>query len=397
MALATQCPHCHTTFRVAHDQLKLPAGLVRCGVCKQIFNGIENLLRPEEADKAFPPTPAPASEPAQPPAPAPASAPVAAPITSSEPEPDNGVEGKPAAEGSLGSVDFDLGLDTPTDHVEPEIPATKEEKPVAFPEDSPVIESQRESQTIEEPQASADPLLRMTLLDIAPKRGEQADQNKESATDDDSGDGLQQTIDDLRSKPWRSEEVESSADELDRVDDSEYEEPAFVRQARQRQRVGKVLRMVMAVLLPFLLASAFVQAAYALRTQIAAWFPQTRPSLEKMCGVLRCEVGFPTRIDVVSIDSNELQAPAVVGGPFTLNVLLRNRGTIVQTWPDIELTLNDANDKPIARRVFLPRDYLPATVDAAKGFAARSEQPVKLYLDLQDLKASGYRVYVFYP
>ncbi|HEX7650709.1 MAG TPA: DUF3426 domain-containing protein [Noviherbaspirillum sp.] len=237
----------------------------------------------------------------------------------------------------------------------------------------------------------------MTLLDIAPKRGEQADQNKESATDDDSGDGLQQTIDDLRSKPWRSEEVESSADELDRVDDSEYEEPAFVRQARQRQRVGKVLRMVMAVLLPFLLASAFVQAAYALRTQIAAWFPQTRPSLEKMCGVLRCEVGFPTRIDVVSIDSNELQAPAVVGGPFTLNVLLRNRGTIVQTWPDIELTLNDANDKPIARRVFLPRDYLPATVDAAKGFAARSEQPVKLYLDLQDLKASGYRVYVFYP
>lgn len=395
MALATQCPHCHTTFRVAHDQLKLRAGLVRCGVCKQIFNGIENLLRPEEADKAFPPTPVQVTEPVQPPAPA--STPIVAPTKLSEPEPDDGTAGMPAAEGALGSVDFDLGMETPADRVEPEIPATKEEKSTAFPEESSVIEPRGAPQTVEEPQASADPLLRMTLLDIAPKRGEQAAQNKESATEDGSGDGLQQTIDDLRSKPWRSEEVEPSTDELDRVDESEYEEPAFVRQARRRQRVGKVLRVVTAVLLPFLLVGTFVQAAYALRTQIAAWFPQTRPSLEKMCEVLRCEVGFPTRIDVVSIDSNELQAPAVEGGPFTLNVLLRNRGTIVQTWPNIELTLNDANDKPIARRIFLPRDYLPTTADAAKGFAARSEQSVKLYLDLQNLKASGYRVYVFYP
>ena len=54
MALATQCPHCHTTFRVAHDQLKLRAGLVRCGACKQIFNGIEHLLRPDERCSPLP-------------------------------------------------------------------------------------------------------------------------------------------------------------------------------------------------------------------------------------------------------------------------------------------------------------------------------------------------------
>ncbi|MDP9107658.1 MAG: zinc-ribbon domain-containing protein, partial [Pseudomonadota bacterium] len=48
MALATKCPYCQTTFRVAHDQLKLRAGLVRCGACKEIFNGIEHLLRPAQ-------------------------------------------------------------------------------------------------------------------------------------------------------------------------------------------------------------------------------------------------------------------------------------------------------------------------------------------------------------
>ncbi len=44
MALATRCPHCSTTFRVANDQLKLHAGLVRCGKCQQTFNGVENLV-----------------------------------------------------------------------------------------------------------------------------------------------------------------------------------------------------------------------------------------------------------------------------------------------------------------------------------------------------------------
>ena len=47
MALATRCPHCQTTFRVANDQLKLHAGLVRCGACHQAFNGVEHLVAPD--------------------------------------------------------------------------------------------------------------------------------------------------------------------------------------------------------------------------------------------------------------------------------------------------------------------------------------------------------------
>lgn len=54
MALATQCPHCYTSFRVANDQLKLHAGMVRCGACKQTFNGIEHLLAPGEAPRTPP-------------------------------------------------------------------------------------------------------------------------------------------------------------------------------------------------------------------------------------------------------------------------------------------------------------------------------------------------------
>jgi len=44
MPLATRCPHCRTAFKVAEDQLDLQEGIVRCGICQQIFNGIEHLL-----------------------------------------------------------------------------------------------------------------------------------------------------------------------------------------------------------------------------------------------------------------------------------------------------------------------------------------------------------------
>ncbi|WP_322402817.1 DUF3426 domain-containing protein [Massilia luteola] len=52
MALATQCPHCHTTFRVAADQLKLRGGIVRCGACQRIFDGNAHLI---DLDKPAPP------------------------------------------------------------------------------------------------------------------------------------------------------------------------------------------------------------------------------------------------------------------------------------------------------------------------------------------------------
>jgi predicted Zn finger-like uncharacterized protein len=58
MALATQCPHCHTTFRVAADQLKLRGGIVRCGACHSIFDGNAHLI-----DLAKPAAPAPTETP----------------------------------------------------------------------------------------------------------------------------------------------------------------------------------------------------------------------------------------------------------------------------------------------------------------------------------------------
>lgn len=81
MALATQCPHCHTTFRVAADQLKLRGGIVRCGACQSIFDGNAHLV-----DLSARPAPASATPPA--------SAPVHAPASQAQPR-ERDADGEP--------------------------------------------------------------------------------------------------------------------------------------------------------------------------------------------------------------------------------------------------------------------------------------------------------------
>lgn len=46
--LATRCPHCQTRFRVTTEQLQLREGMVRCGSCREVFNG-SDLLSPPHA------------------------------------------------------------------------------------------------------------------------------------------------------------------------------------------------------------------------------------------------------------------------------------------------------------------------------------------------------------
>jgi hypothetical protein len=70
---------------------------------------------------------------------------------------------------------------------------------------------------------------------------------------------------------------------------------------------------------------------------------------------------------------------------------------MAQAWPMVELTLNDAQENPVARRVFNAPEYLAGAQDATKGFAAGSEQSVKLVFEVEEIKPIGYRVYLFYP
>ncbi|MDB5795327.1 MAG: hypothetical protein JWR25_1706, partial [Noviherbaspirillum sp.] len=140
-----------------------------------------------------------------------------------------------------------------------------------------------------------------------------------------------------------------------------------------------------------------VQLLYQFRVPLAAQSPSTATMLTAACRLFGCTVGLPAHIDMVTIESSELQALPGSTDTFTLLALLRNRSAIRQQWPHLELTLNDANEAPVARRVNAPRDYLPPSQSEDEGFAPNSEQSARLVFSLAQAKAAGFRVYVFYP
>lgn len=175
----------------------------------------------------------------------------------------------------------------------------------------------------------------------------------------------------------------------------EPDEPGFVKRSRRQERWGKASRIAMACALPLLLAGLAYQAVATFRNPLAAAVPALKPALVSACALMGCKVELPSQLDALSIEQGELQTMA--DNIFSFSTSLRNQSATAQSWPHVELILNDGADKPVLRRVFAPRDYLPAGADVMSGFLPRSEQPVKLYFELSRVKASGYHIAVFYP
>lgn len=161
-----------------------------------------------------------------------------------------------------------------------------------------------------------------------------------------------------------------------------------------RNRVVSLLAGVASLLL---LVSLVGQGAYFFRVELAAKYPNLKPVLVHYCLFLRCEVGLPQEPAFVSIEASTLEPIPRHADQIILNALLRNRAQYAQAFPNLELTLNDGQDKPLARRILLPTDYLPTTENERVGLLTSREVAIKLLLNIHDLKASGYRLTLFYP
>jgi len=143
-----------------------------------------------------------------------------------------------------------------------------------------------------------------------------------------------------------------------------------------------------------------LQIAYRFRAELAAWYPETGGTLRALCQPFGCDVPLPRRPELMSIDSSELQADSRREGLIVLNAVIRNRARFAQEYPALELTLTDEGDRPVLRRVLVPRDYLeqPRREDLLRnGIAAGSDAPLRVYLDTSRTPAVGYRLYLFYP
>ncbi len=146
-----------------------------------------------------------------------------------------------------------------------------------------------------------------------------------------------------------------------------------------------------------LLALIALQMASAFRSELMVLVPQSRTYYERACEWLGCTVTLPRLSSFLHIEASDLKAPDPARpGEIELTVVVRNRAPVEQDFPAFELTLTNSQEQTIARRIFLPAEYLKWT-EAADGFNAGAELPIRLFLDTGELHAAGYRLYLFYP
>lgn len=174
------------------------------------------------------------------------------------------------------------------------------------------------------------------------------------------------------------------------------EQVAFIQDDEAREFQSKRRAWPWAIGALLLLIVLLAQAAYFFRVDLAARLPSLKPALINYCQLLKCDVPLPQHTDLISIESSELEADPANINQIILNVLLRNRASYAQAFPNLELTLNDSQDQPLARRAFRPADYLPAAGSETLGLQPNRELAIKLHLDTADLKPMGYRLVLFY-
>lgn len=135
-----------------------------------------------------------------------------------------------------------------------------------------------------------------------------------------------------------------------------------------------------------------MQLAVQERDWLVAQVPALRPALEAVCVPLGCTLSPLRRIDAVVIDASGLSQ--LRDRVYRLQLALSNRAALALAVPAIELTLTDAADQPLVRRVILPAELGDASVLA--GGAQWSTQLVFSVADSAK-PIAGYRVLAFYP
>ena len=360
-------------FRVVADQLKLRGGLVRCGQCRTVFDAIGSLAyvddatlttpRPEAPDLPKAAAAATAQEaPGETAPPAPAAA-AARPRGESRRMHDS-AERKRKALGPATTLRI-APRAAPVATVSLEAPFKGAAEPTTTPATT------REEQAMSEGGVP-------TLL--APGAGgEPADQGTRASLE-----GIE--VIEVSPPPEAEPAMASLADE-----------PEFIRAARGDSRRGFSIVFSGGALLLALLAVAQLMVIF--RSDVMVQWPAARPALLQLCQAFGCKLDWPTQPDQLAVIGSELQSIAGTD-VLELTAVIRNRAAFTQALPALEVTLSDTQNRPVARKVFSPADYLAAAGEPSsridEGFAAGADITIRLFFETRGLQAAGFLVYPFY-
>lgn len=174
------------------------------------------------------------------------------------------------------------------------------------------------------------------------------------------------------------------------------EEVAFLQQARRTARWRHpAVRAGLGFLALILFVTLLLQVIVHERDLLAALKPPLRPWIQALCAQLGCTVDEPRRIESINIEASTFRRTA--DQRYQLSFQLRNTASFPVRTPAVELTLTDAQDRALLRRVLKSDE---ARAPHALPAAGDWNTTLALEVDAAALGGEpvvGYRLLLFYP
>lgn len=348
MTLATRCPRCVTTFRVADAQLRQADGWVRCGRCNEVFKALDSMV---DLDQGRRPT-AGAESVATPPA------------TTTPAEPLSGAARRPGLRERLTAQPAPEPLRPPVRRPPAGTGATPTPTPTPNPSPPPPSPSPATAGSPKETPptgAPVPPAAEPQGPELAPAAVGGTDPHGQATTGG--------SVSAAHPAPL-----------------------PFARRMRQPARpMSDEARLAWGAVGAFSAFGLALQMLVAWHDPIAQRAPVLRPLVEVVCVIVECRVEAPRRLALVSVESSEFHHLA--GSIYRLTTRLRNRDGIALSMPSVDLSMTDANGDLVARKVLQPSDF----GSRSRSIGAGQELTLQAVLDTGPRHVAGYTIELFYP
>lgn len=365
--LVTRCPHCSTSFHVNEPQLRAARGAVRCGSCLQVFRADENIV-----------------------------------FSESDPEARKDLESLLEDDDFLihDDIDLDGEDDEPTPPTMPpegtSTTATGEDEPLigdAFGDSqwqelsAPAGEDEDEYEDLGEygSDALAPDLEENPWADEVPDTPLRREQYQPT---DDSDGQLSQRLHRLDSRAEPSLDTLSAPRDESRLGATPDRErllssiePAPLEVSWRPRRDRRVPTWLWILLACVLLAGIAAQTAYFRFDSLSKHQPW-RGLYAAICPQLGCEL--PELVDLSAIRTANLvvRSHPKLSGALVVDAVLLNTADFTQPFPSLMLSFSDLKNKPVASRLFTPREYLQGELAGRREMP--SGNPVHIAIEIVD-------------
>ncbi|MDO5679814.1 MAG: zinc-ribbon and DUF3426 domain-containing protein [Pelistega sp.] len=413
--MKTACPHCDSLLTLTEEQIQQRQGMVRCGVCRQVFNALEYLVEDdypvlqEQDDEPvlMPNQSGPASFRSSTVAlssAVPSSASVSIKGGSGSPvsaTPSQGMRTAATAQirSTSSSTVSHTGYET-SDAQQMSAHRSHQSEPRTSSASVHASSSAPMSTPMREPAQghAATPSTAPTAVHIHLNQGTMmSGAHKSSVTHEIGSHASHDSYEDEYYIDQASARRGSKDANFSIQSDSSYEED-YSDYVPSRSGGGGLFWFFLVLVAIALFAGQFM---YVFRNQISTILPSSRPLLIQMCGFLKCNLGFSKSIEdlelsQVNVGVDSSLKPNAGEHGLRLQANLLNKGTVASEWPSLILTLKNATGSVSNRKVIEPKQYvLPEML--MQNFQPGAQVLINLPFILSGDAVSNYELGLFFP